>query len=117
MVAFRRIRSRHRIFHGESGNDLYYHRHPSGIADFQNRYALSVAIRGRGKRWEQPNGCITLPLNIIWIIFGGLWAWLMHIFFGVLLFITIIGIPFAKQHFKMARLSLAPFGKNVKLNF
>ncbi len=66
---------------------------------------------------NSPNGCITLPLNIIWIIFGGLWAWLMHIFFGVLLFITIIGIPFAKQHFKMARLSLAPFGKNVKLNF
>ena len=66
---------------------------------------------------KSPSGCITLPLNIIWIIFGGLWAWLMHIFFGVLLFITIIGIPFAKQHFKMARLSLAPFGKDVKLNF
>ena len=65
---------------------------------------------------DSPSGCITLPLNIIWIIFGGLWAWLMHIFFGVLLFITIIGIPFAKQHFKMARLSLAPFGKDVKLN-
>ena len=66
---------------------------------------------------DSPNGCITLPLNIIWIIFGGLWAWLMHIFFGVLLFITIIGIPFAKQHFKMVGLSLAPFGKDVKLNF
>ena len=39
---------------------------------------------------DSPSGCITLPLNIIWIIFGGLWAWLMHIFFGVLLFITIL---------------------------
>lgn len=46
---------------------------------------------------------------------GGLWAWLMHIIFGVLLFITIIGIPFGRQHFKMARLSLAPFGKRVLL--
>lgn len=64
----------------------------------------------------RPSGCITVPLNILWIIFGGLWAWLMHIFFGVLLFITIIGIPFAKQHFKMAALSLAPFGKDVQLN-
>lgn len=64
---------------------------------------------------DSPGGCITLPLNIIWIIFGGLWAWIMHIFFGILLFITIIGIPFAKQHFKMAGLSLAPFGKEVKL--
>lgn len=61
------------------------------------------------------DGCIRIPLNVLWIIMGGLWAWLMHIIFGVLLFITIIGIPFAKQHFKMARLSLAPFGKRVLL--
>lgn len=46
----------------------------------------------------------------------GLWAWFVHIIFGFVLFITIIGIPFAKQHFKMAGLSLAPFGKDVILN-
>lgn len=57
------------------------------------------------------DGCIRIPLNVLWIIMGGLWAWFMHIIFGVLLFITIIGIPFGRQHFKMARLSLAPFGK------
>lgn len=66
---------------------------------------------------ESPAGCIRIPLNILWIICGGLLAWIMHVFFGVLLFITIIGIPFAKQHFKMARLSLTPFGKDVRLNF
>lgn len=66
---------------------------------------------------KSPAGCIRIPLNILWIIFGGLLAWIMHVFFGVLLFITIIGIPFAKQHFKMARLSLTPFGKDVRLNF
>lgn len=65
---------------------------------------------------DSPTGCIRIPLNILWIVFGGLWAWLMHVLFGVLLFITIIGIPFAKQHFKLARLSLAPFGKDVSLN-
>lgn len=63
-----------------------------------------------------PSGCITLPLNIIWIIFGGLWAWLCHVFFGLLLCITIIGLPFGRQHFKMAGLALAPFGKEVKIN-
>ena len=68
------------------------------------------------KDTESPMGCIRIPLNLLWIIFGGLMAWIMHIFFGLLLFITIIGIPFAKQHFKMAKLSLAPFGKNVSLN-
>ena len=37
--------------------------------------------------------------------------------FGILLCITIIGIPWGKQHFKMAGLSLAPFGKDVELGF
>lgn len=64
---------------------------------------------------DSPDGCIRIPLNVLWIILGGLWAWLMHIMFGVLLFVTVIGIPFARQHFKMARLSLAPFGKRVLL--
>ena len=64
---------------------------------------------------DSPAGCLRVPLNIIWFVFGGVWAWLTHIFFGVLLFITIIGIPFAKQHFKMAGLALTPFGKNVDL--
>ncbi|MDD7439824.1 YccF domain-containing protein [Prevotellamassilia timonensis] len=36
-------------------------------------------------------------------------------FFGFLLYITIIGNPWRKQHFKMAGLSLAPFGKVVEL--
>lgn len=64
---------------------------------------------------KSPSGCIRIPLNLVWYIFGGLWAWLMHIFFGALLCITIIGIPFGKQHFKLAGLSLAPFGKEVEL--
>ena len=68
------------------------------------------------RRTEGPGGCIRIPMNIIWIIFGGLWAWVTHIFFGILLGITIIGIPFAKQHFKMAGLSLTPFGREVRLN-
>ena len=66
---------------------------------------------------QSPMGCIRIPLNLLWLIFGGLWSCLMHLLFGTLLFITIIGIPFGKQHFKMAGLSLAPFGKEVELHF
>ena len=69
-----------------------------------------------GDSADGPSGCIRVPLNILWIIFGGLWAWLMHVAFGLLLGITIVGIPFAKQHFKMAGLSLTPFGKDVDIN-
>ena len=66
---------------------------------------------------DKPTGCIRIPLNILWIIFGGLVAWLCHILIGALLCIIIIGIPWGKQHFKMAGLALAPFGKNVNLAF
>lgn len=64
-----------------------------------------------------PPGCIRIPLNLLWLICGGLWSWLCHIVFGLVLCITIIGIPFGKQHFKMAGLSLAPFGKEVHFHF
>lgn len=43
---------------------------------------------------NSPTGCIRIPLNLLWLIFGGLWACLMHLFFGFLLCITIIGILF-----------------------
>lgn len=66
---------------------------------------------------ESSMGCIRIPMNIIWFIFGGLWAWICHVFFGLLLCITIIGIPWGKQHFKLAKLSVAPFGKKIDLNF
>lgn len=69
------------------------------------------------RRSDSPSGCITLPLNILWLVCGGLLAFACHIIFGVLLCITIVGIPWGVQHFKMAELSLAPFGRDVLLNF
>lgn len=64
---------------------------------------------------DSPTGCIRIPLNLLWIIFGGLLACLSHILFGAILFCTIVGLPWGQQHFKMAKLSLAPFGKKVTL--
>ncbi|MEI7830135.1 MAG: YccF domain-containing protein [Prolixibacteraceae bacterium] len=49
-------------------------------------------------------------LNLIWLIFAGIWIALSHLIFGAFLCITIIGIPFGLQHFKLMRLSLYPFG-------
>lgn len=62
---------------------------------------------------ESASGCFSLFANIIWILFGGLWTALNHLFWGILLTLTIIGIPFAKQHFKLIELSLMPFGKRI----
>jgi len=55
--------------------------------------------------------------NIIWFIFGGFLAALVWFFVGLLLYITIIGIPLGRQAFKFAKLVLFPFGKDVKPNF
>ncbi|PKK97594.1 MAG: YccF domain-containing protein [Tenericutes bacterium HGW-Tenericutes-3] len=55
--------------------------------------------------------------NIIWFIFGGAIAALLWLILGVLLSITIIGIPFGTQCFKFAKLVVFPFGKDVKTNF
>jgi uncharacterized membrane protein YccF (DUF307 family) len=62
---------------------------------------------------KRSNGCLYILFNVIWILIGGIWISLTHVLFGVLLFITIIGIPFANQHFKMASLALTPFGKDI----
>lgn len=59
------------------------------------------------------NGCLSTLLNIIWVLFAGLWLAIGHIFWGLLLCITIIGIPFGKQHFKLVEVSLMPFGKRI----
>ncbi len=59
------------------------------------------------------SGCLSLLMNVIWFFLGGLPIALTHLFFGLLLCITIVGIPFAKQHFKLMKLAFAPFGKRV----
>jgi uncharacterized membrane protein YccF (DUF307 family) len=58
-------------------------------------------------------GCITLFCNIIWLICGGFYTAVVHLVFAALLCLTIIGIPFARQHLKLMGLSLMPFGRRV----
>ena len=58
-------------------------------------------------------GCLSVLMNILWILVGGIWISLSHLAFGLLLCITIIGIPFGLQHFKLAGLALTPFGKEI----
>ena len=65
------------------------------------------------KTRENQPGCLSTVLNFIWLVIGGIWIFLTHVLFGVLLGITIIGIPFAKQHFKLAGLALTPFGREI----
>jgi uncharacterized membrane protein YccF (DUF307 family) len=62
---------------------------------------------------DSGSGCLAVLMNIIWILIGGIWIALTHLILGILFGITIVGIPFAKQHFKLASLALSPFGKRI----
>jgi uncharacterized membrane protein YccF (DUF307 family) len=59
------------------------------------------------------DAALSLIGNVIWFIFSGFWLALAHAIVGLIFFITIVGIPFGVANFKMARLALAPFGKQI----
>jgi uncharacterized membrane protein YccF (DUF307 family) len=62
---------------------------------------------------SQNTGCLSTFCNLVWIIFGGWYTAIIHIVMGLLLYITIIGIPWGQQHFKLVEISMMPFGKRI----
>ena len=59
-------------------------------------------------------GCLSVVMNLIWVLLG-LWEIaLIHLACGLILCITLIGIPWGFQHFKMAVASIFPFGKEIR---
>jgi uncharacterized membrane protein YccF (DUF307 family) len=76
--------------------------------------ALALWPFGRSTRvHDRASGCLYILMNIIWILTGGICISLSHLLLGAVLCITIIGIPFGLQHFKMASLALNPFGRDI----
>jgi len=76
----------------------------------------SLAIMPFGKETrviENSNGGLSLLMNIIWFFVGGFWIFVSHFLLGILFAITIIGYPWARQHFKLATLALSPFGREI----
>ena len=58
-------------------------------------------------------GACTFVLNVIWIIFAGIWLWISAVIAGLFFCLTIIGIPFGIACFRIAKVSFAPLGKKV----
>ena len=60
-----------------------------------------------------PSGCVAGLMNVIWWLLGGIVIALTHLVWGIIFCITIIGIPFGLQHFKLMRFALFPFGNSI----
>lgn len=85
----------------------------------QSLKLAEVALWPFGKKVvhsESSSGCLSLLMNVIWLFVGGIPIVLTHLLFDILFYITVIGIPFGNQHFKLMKLAFTPFGKKVVYN-
>lgn len=86
---------------------------PFGLQSMKLGILALWPFGSRVRQKEHTGGCLNMVMNVIWFFVGGVWIWISHILFGLLFFITIIGAPFGKMHFRLAKLALSPFGKEV----
>ncbi len=83
---------------------------PVGLQCFK---LSSISLNPFGKEIVDKGGSVSFLLNVVWFLVSGLWLALENLLLGVILCITVVGIPFGMQFFKIAQVALAPFGKHV----
>lgn len=83
---------------------------PIGMQCFK---LASVSFFPFKKEIVYSGGAGSVLLNIVWMIFSGIPLALEHVLLGLIFCVTIIGIPFGKQQFKLAKLALCPFGAQI----
>ena len=81
--------------------------------NYPETHILPGDIKELSGKEDIGTGALGLIGNIIWVIVAGIWLCIGHVISGILCFITIIGIPFGIQHFKISGASFAPIGKTV----
>ena len=83
---------------------------PVGLQCFK---LASISLNPFGKEIVYEGEAVSFLLNVVWFLASGWVLALANYLLGILFCITIIGIPFGKQYFKIAGLSLRPFGASV----
>ncbi len=86
---------------------------PFGLQTLKLAEMALLPFGKKAVRTESSAGCLSALMNIIWFFVGSIPLVLTHLFFGLLFYITIIGIPFGNQHFKLMSLAFTPFGRKV----
>jgi uncharacterized membrane protein YccF (DUF307 family) len=87
---------------------------PFGLQCFKLAIFAIAPFGAKAVETKNTGGCLFVLFNILWILFGGLWIAATHLLLAFLFSITIIGIPFAIQHVKMAGFAITPFGKRIE---
>ena len=87
---------------------------PFGVQLFKlGAYALSPFGRELVSGPGEP-GCLSIVMNLVWILLGWWEIAVIHLVFGLVFCVTIVGIPFGIQHFRLALQSIFPFGKEIR---
>ncbi len=84
---------------------------PIGLQCFK---FANLSLSPFGKEVAYEGGAVSFLVNVVWLFFSGIELALIHLILGLLLSVTIVGIPFGRQFFKFAKLSLAPFGARIR---
>lgn len=87
---------------------------PFGLQTLKLAFIALWPFHRRIEPLPSTSGCLLLLMNLLWLLFGGLATVLSHFVMGLIFSITIIGIPFGKQHFKLARVALTPFDYQIR---
>lgn len=84
---------------------------PFGLQTIKIGMATFTPFGKEVRELDNANSAGRVIFNMIWIVLFGWEIALTHLIHGIILAITIIGLPFAKQHFKLIPLALLPFGR------
>lgn len=86
---------------------------PFGVQLFK---LAGLALSPFGRRVDSTgagSGLLPIVMNVLWWVFGGIEVAVLHLVFALLMAVTVVGIPFARQHMKLLQVALLPFGARV----
>lgn len=87
---------------------------PLGLQAIKLGFATMTPFGRKIVEDENPNSVLKTVFNVIWILLFGWEIAVSHLIHAAILAITIIGLPFAKQHIKLIELALFPFGRSFE---
>ncbi|HJE89020.1 MAG TPA: YccF domain-containing protein [Rikenella microfusus] len=86
---------------------------PFGLQVFKLGALSLLPFGHRSVVVEENRGCFAFLMNVVWFFIGGVWIALTHLGLGLLFCVTIVGIPFGLQHFKLMIVAFSPFGREI----